>query len=230
MTTDVFEPEPGARSVRGGARAVIPTPSILGLVLAGGLARRMGGGDKAMIEIDGVTILDRVLDRMRPQCSGIVINANGDPSRFAATGLPVIADDVPGFAGPLAGILAGMEWAAKHALNIADIVSVPGDCPFLPRDLVARLFQARANARLPLACAQSGDWRHPVVGLWSVTLRHDLRHALVDEDLRKIEIWTARYGVAIAEWPDQPVDPFFNVNTPEDAAKATYIASQHPYA
>jgi molybdopterin-guanine dinucleotide biosynthesis protein A len=199
----------------------------LGLVLAGGLARRMGGGDKATIGIGGVTILDRVLTRLRPQCRGIVLNANGDPVRFAATGLPVIADDVPGFAGPLAGILAGLEWAAKHAPDVADIISVPGDCPFLPRDLVARLYQARVDAGLPLACAQSGDWRHPVVGLWPVALRDDLRHALVDENLRKIELWTARHGVAIAEWPDEPVDPFFNVNTPEDAAKATRIASQH---
>jgi molybdopterin-guanine dinucleotide biosynthesis protein A len=205
-------------------------PPTLCLVLAGGQARRMGGGDKAMIQIGGVTILDRVLGRLRPQCSGIVLNANGDPSRFAATGLPVIADDVPGFAGPLAGILAGLEWAAQHAPDVADIVSVPGDCPFLPRDLVARLYQARADAGLPLACAKSGDWRHPVAGLWPVALRQDLRRALVDEDLRKIEIWTGRHGVAIAEWPDEPVDPFFNVNTPEDAAKAASIASQHAYA
>jgi molybdopterin-guanine dinucleotide biosynthesis protein A len=138
----------------------------------------------------------------------------------------VIADDVPGFAGPLAGILAGLEWAAQHAPDVADIVSVPGDCPFLPRDLVARLYQARADAGLPLACAKSGDWRHPVAGLWPVALRQDLRRALVDEDMRKIEIWTGRHGVAIAEWPGEPVDPFFNVNTPEDAAKATRIASQ----
>jgi molybdopterin-guanine dinucleotide biosynthesis protein A len=113
---------------------------------------------------------------------------------------------------------------------VADIVSAPGDCPFLPCDLVARLYRARADAGLPLACAKSGDWRHPVAGLWPVMLRQDLRRALVDEDLRKIEIWTGRHGVAIAEWPDKPVDPFFNVNTPEDAAKATHIASQHANA
>ena len=104
----------------------------------------------------------------------------------------------------------GVEW----------IVSVPGDCPFLPDDLVERLHQARRKmgAGVPLACARSGEWRHPVVGLWPLALREDLRKALVDEDLRKIEVWTARHGVAIADWPDQPVDPFFNVNTPEDAA------------
>lgn len=202
-------------------------PPTLGLVLAGGQARRMGGGDKALLTIGGATILQRVLERLRPQCVGILLNANGDPARFAATGLPVVADDVPGFAGPLAGILAGLDWAAAHASNIAWIASVPGDCPFLPRDLVVRLHQARVEAATPLACAKSGDWRHPVVGLWRVELRDDLRRALIEEDLRKIEVWTARHGVAIAEWPGVPVDPFFNVNTPEDAARAEQIAVQH---
>ena len=115
------------------------TPKTLGLVLAGGLARRMGGGDKALIDIGGITILDRVLARLRPQCTGIVLNANGDASRFSRFGLPVIADDIPGFAGPLAGILAGLDWAAKNAPGADWVVSVPGDCPFLPRDLAVRL-------------------------------------------------------------------------------------------
>jgi molybdopterin-guanine dinucleotide biosynthesis protein A len=206
------------------------TPPILGLVLAGGLARRMGGGDKALIRIGGATILERVLDRLRPQCTKIVLNANGDPARFAATGLPVIADDVLGYAGPLAGILAGLDWTAAQLPQIEWVVSVPGDCPFVPRDLVARLLAARIEADLPLACARSGEWRHPVVGLWPVALRKDLRRALVDEGLRKIEVWTARHGVAVADWPTDPVDPFFNVNTPEDAAEAQPIAALHPDA
>ena len=201
------------------------TPATLGLVLAGGLARRMGGGDKALIHIGEATILERVLARIAPNCAGIVLNANGDPTRFSRFGLPVISDDVAGFAGPLAGILAGLDWAASHEPDIDWVVSVPGDCPFLPRDLVQRLHAARRDAGSPLACAQSGAWRHPVVGLWRVALRHDLRHALVDEDLRKIEVWTARHGVALAEWPAHPVDPFFNVNTPEDVAEATRLAS-----
>jgi len=201
------------------------TPATLGLVLAGGLARRMGGGDKALIHIGEATILERVLARIAPNCAGIVLNANGDPTRFARFGLPVISDDVAGFAGPLAGILAGLDWAASYEPDIDWVVSVPGDCPFLPRDLVQCLHAARRDAGSPLACAQSGAWRHPVVGLWRVALRHDLRHALVDEDLRKIEVWTARHGVALAEWPAHPVDPFFNVNTPEDVAEATRLAS-----
>jgi molybdenum cofactor guanylyltransferase len=200
--------------------------SPLGLVLAGGLARRMGGGDKARIKIGGKTILERVLARLTPQCSAVIINANGDPARFADTGLPVVADSVPDFAGPLAGILAGLDWTAAHAPDIADVVSVPGDCPFLPGDLVARLSAARRASGTPLACARSGDWRHPVAGLWRVALRDDLRKALVEENLHKIETWTARHGVAIADWPDTPVDPFFNVNTPADAAEAERIAAQ----
>jgi molybdopterin-guanine dinucleotide biosynthesis protein A len=202
-------------------------PPTLGLVLAGGLARRMGGGDKALLPICGKTILDRVLARIDPQCAGVILNANGDPARFARFGLPVIADDIPDFAGPLAGILAGLDWAAANAPGIEWIVSVPGDCPFVPRDLVTRLHAARTEQAQPLACAKSGDWRHPVAGLWQVALRADLRRALLDEGLHKIEVWTARHGVAIAEWADKPVDPFFNVNRPEDLAEAERIATQH---
>jgi molybdenum cofactor guanylyltransferase len=200
--------------------------SILGLVLAGGLARRMGGGDKTRIHVGGETILERVLARLKPQCTAVILNANGDPARFADTGLPVVADTVPDFAGPLAGILAGLDWAAVHAPAITDVASVPGDCPFLPGDLVARLSAARRVAGLPLACARSGEWRHPVVGLWPVALREDLRKALLEENLRKIESWTARHGIAVADWPATPVDPFFNVNTPADAAEAERIAEQ----
>jgi molybdopterin-guanine dinucleotide biosynthesis protein A len=202
----------------------------VGLVLAGGLARRMGGGDKPRTKIGGVTILRRVLERLEPQCVRLVLNANGDPARFADTGLPVIPDDVPDFAGPLAGILAGLDWTAAHAPEITDLASVPGDCPFLPLDLVRRLHKARAAAGRPLACARSGDWRHPVIGLWPVALRGDLRQALTGDGVRKIEAWTARHGVALADWPDVPFDPFFNVNTPVDVAAAERIAAQHPGA
>jgi molybdenum cofactor guanylyltransferase len=217
----------------GRATAQMPFPSpaylpTLGLVLAGGLARRMGGGDKALIEIGGTTILDRVIARLKPAVAGLILNANGDLDRFARYGLPIVPDSVPDFAGPLAGILAGLDWAAKHAPETAWIASVPGDCPFLPRDVVPRLHAARAAAGTPLACARSGDWRHPVVGLWPLALRDDLRRALLEEGLRKIEVWTARHGIAIAEWPATPVDPFFNVNTPDDAAAAERLARLEP--
>ena len=204
-------------------------PPTLGLVLAGGLARRMGGGDKALIKIGGVSILDRVLACLSAQCPAIVINANGDPARFASTGLPVVPDSIPDYAGPLAGVLAGLDWMTAKSPSLEWLVSVPGDCPFLPDDLVESLHQARRKmgAGVPLACARSGEWRHPVVGLWPVALRADLRRALTEEGLHKIEIWTARYDVATAEWPDQPFDPFFNINTPDDAAEAERIAMHH---
>src|SRR6202142_2374451 len=209
--------------------ADIPVPPTLGLVRAGGLARRMVGGDKARIEIGGVSILDRRLACLSAQCTGIIINANGEPAGVADTGLPAVPDNVPGFAGPLAGILAGLDWLAAQNNGIEWLLSVPGDCPFLPDDLVERLHQARRQlgASVGLACARSGEWRHPVVGLWPLAQRASLRKALVDEGLRKIEVWTARHGVAVADWPAEPVDPFLNVNTPEDAERATRIALQH---
>jgi molybdopterin-guanine dinucleotide biosynthesis protein A len=200
------------------------TIETFGLVLAGGLARRMGGGDKALIRIGNETILQRALARLTPQVSGIVLNANGDPARFAPFRLPVIADSVPDFAGPLAGILAGLDWVVANKPGVEWVVSVPGDCPFLPRDLVAKLHAARITNGKLLACAHSGDWRHPVVALWHVALREDLRHAITVEDLRKIEVWTARHGIALADWPTEPIDPFFNVNTPEDVETATRLA------
>jgi molybdenum cofactor guanylyltransferase len=208
----------------------VTIPPTLGLVLAGGLARRMGGGDKARIRVGGATILQRVLACLTPQCSGVIINANGDPARFADTGLAVVADSVPDFAGPLAGILAGLDWAAANMPACQWLLSVPGDCPFLPNNLVRRLHEARLAAGVPLACTRSGAWRHPVIGLWPVTLREDLRHALLDEGLHKIELWTARHCVGVAEWSDTPVDPFFNVNTPDDAARAEAIAAANPSA
>ncbi|MGL4325350.1 MAG: molybdenum cofactor guanylyltransferase MobA [Beijerinckiaceae bacterium] len=200
----------------------------LGLILAGGLARRMGGGDKALIPIGGKTILAHVMERLGPQCSGLVLNANGDAARFAGYGLPVIADTVPGFAGPLAGILAGLEWARDTRPGVEWLVSAAADGPFLPRDLVVRLHHARLAGNTPLACAASGGWTHPVIGLWPVALASDLRRALVDEDMRKIDRWTARYGVATAEWPVEPADPFFNANEPQDIAQAEQLLALYP--
>ena len=202
-------------------------PPTLGVLLAGGLARRMGGGDKPLRRLAGRTILERVVERLAPQCDGLIVNANGDPARFADLGLPVVADDVPGFAGPLAGILAALDWSAAHRPGLQWVASAAADSPFLPRDLVARLHAARATAGVPLACAESGGQAHPVNALWPVVLREDLRRALVDEGLRKIDRWTARHGVALATWPTKPVDPFFNANTPEDLAEAERLLALH---
>jgi molybdopterin-guanine dinucleotide biosynthesis protein A len=192
----------------------------LGVLLAGGLARRMGGGDKGLKRVGGETIIARVIARLGPQCAGLIVNANGDPARLAFLGLPIVPDDVPGFAGPLAGILAALDWTANERPAIAWVVSAPTDAPFLPRDLVARLHEARAAAGVPLACARSAGQAHPPIGLWPVALRADLRHALTAENERKIDRWTARHGVAHADWPVDPVDPFFNANAPEDLAEA----------
>ncbi|MBR0871790.1 molybdenum cofactor guanylyltransferase MobA [Bradyrhizobium tropiciagri] len=198
---------------------------IPGVVLAGGLARRMGGGDKPMRQIAGRTILQRVIDRLAPQCSELIINANGDPARFAAFGLPVIADDVADFPGPLAGILAALDWAAANRPDAKWVLSAAGDCPFLPRDLVKRLDEARVAQQAELAVAASGDQTHPVIGLWSVRLRDELRQALVVEDVRKIDRWTARYPLATVAWPAEPLDPFFNANTVDDIKEADRLAA-----
>jgi molybdenum cofactor guanylyltransferase len=195
------------------------------VLLAGGLARRMGGGDKPMRVIGGRTILDRVIARLAPQCGALILNANGDPARFAAFGLPVVADSVADFPGPLAGILAGLDWVATNRPDAAWMLSAAGDCPFLPRDLVARLAAARASEGAELAVAASGGQSHPVIGLWKVTLREELRHALVVDDIRKIDRFTARYPLSTVSWPTSPLDPFFNANTAEDLTEAEQLAA-----
>lgn len=204
-------------------------PVTVGLVLAGGQARRLGGFDKALACIGGTPSLHRALDSLRPACAALAISGNGDGSRFAA-GLAVVADDVPGFAGPLAGLLAGLDWTAAHRPDALWLVSAPADCPFLPADLVPRLHAARIEAGADLALAASGGRSHPVVGLWPVTLRHALRQALQVEGERKVGRFAARHRIALAEWPAEPRDPFFNVNTPEDLAEAQRLASLTPTA
>lgn len=195
------------------------TPKTVGALLAGGLARRMGGGDKTLVRIGGQTILDRVIAILRPQCEDLILNANGDPERFAMTGLPVVADSIPDFAGPLAGVLAALDWTAGHRPDVEWVATAAADTPFLPADFVTRLHAARIEAETPLAQAETNGRTHPVNALWNVSLREDLRRAL-DSGQRKIDAWTARHGVASAVWSGRPVDPFFNVNTPEDASEA----------
>ena len=201
------------------------TTRVPGVLLAGGLARRMGGGDKPMRTIAGRTILDRVIARLAPQCDGLIINANGDPARFASFGLPVVADGVADFPGPLAGILAALDWMAANRPDVSLVLSAAADCPFLPRDLVSRLYRTLTEQNAQLAAAASDGQSHPVIGLWSVALREELRHSLVVEDIRKIDRWTARYRLATVTWPTTPLDPFFNANTMDDIAEAERLAA-----
>ena len=195
------------------------------MVLAGGLARRMGGGDKPLREIGGYPILARVVARLEPQCECLLLNANGDPQRFVSFCLPVVADEVKNYPGPLAGILAGLDWAAVNRPNAHWVLCVPGDCPFLPRDLVARLYRALYAQGAELAVPASGGRSHPVIGLWDVALRDALRYALVVEGLYKVHDWIGRYRVATVAWPAEPLDPFFNANTINDLAEAERLAA-----
>jgi molybdopterin-guanine dinucleotide biosynthesis protein A len=192
-------------------------------LLAGGQSRRMGGGDKCLRPLAGRPILARIVERAAPQVSRLVINANGDPERFAAFGLPVAADTVDGFAGPLAGVLTGMEWALAEAPHCDWIATFATDAPFFPEDLVDRLSAAVAGGAADMACAASGGRPHPVFGLWPVALCADLRHALVDQGLRKVDDWTGRYKRKVVEFTADTIDPFFNVNRPEDLAAAEAI-------
>jgi molybdopterin-guanine dinucleotide biosynthesis protein A len=196
---------------------------VAGLLLAGGQSRRMGGGDKALRPLGGMALLDRVIERLQPQVDALVLNANGDPARFARFGLPVVSDSVPGFAGPLAGVLAGLDWAASQRPDCLYIGSVATDAPFLPADLVARLAAELEAAHADLACAASGGRAHPVFGLWPVRLREDLRRAVVEEEIRKVDLWTARYRLVTVSFADRPVDPFFNANRPEDLDTAAAL-------
>jgi molybdopterin-guanine dinucleotide biosynthesis protein A len=197
----------------------------VGVVLAGGLARRMGGGDKGLVTLHGRPILDHVLERLSPQVDRMIINANGDPGRLAAYDVPIVADAVEGFAGPLAGVLAGMQWAAQD--DAEWVVTAATDTPFFPRDLVDRFRQAVADKGADMACAASGGRHHPVFGLWPVALRDDLSRAMTADGVRKVDLWTARHRLAVAEFADQPYDPFFNVNRPEDVAEAERMVTEH---
>lgn len=183
----------------------------------------MGGGDKCLREVAGRPLLSHVIERISPQVDHVVLNANGDPQRFSEFGLPVIADVVEGNPGPLAGILTGLDWAARHVTECEWVVSVPTDAPFLPMDYVARMMAAIEDEDAELACASTNGRTHPVAGLWALRLMLELRSALIDEDIRKIDRWTARYRMADVEFSSESIDPFFNANRPEDLEAAEVI-------
>jgi len=211
-------------SARGphGGRAVIEGP-IIGVVLAGGQSRRMGGGDKCLAALGGKPLLAHVAKRVSGQVDALILNGNGDPARFAEFALPVVADVIDGFAGPLAGILTGLQWMAEHRPEARWLASFPGDTPFLPTDLVWRMSEAIAAEGADMACARSGGRDHPVIGLWPVAVKDDLSQAMTQEEVRKIDLFTGRYRLARAEYADLPFDPFFNVNRPDDFARAEAV-------
>ena len=198
--------------------------NVVGCILAGGLARRMGGGDKGLIELAGRPVLDHVIDRFGAQVGTVILNANGDPGRFAGYGLPVMPDTVEGFAGPLAGVLAGLSWAAENAPDAEWVATAATDTPFFPTDFVSRLLAATKDKGADMACAASDGRNHPVFGLWPVRLKDDLHSALVDEDIRKVDLWTARNKLVVVEFAASGFDPFFNVNRPDDVPEAERIA------
>ena len=211
---------------------------VAGVLLAGGLSRRMGGGDKCLLELAGRPMLAHVIERLAPQCAVIAINANGDPARFADFGLPIIADTVEGFVGPLAGVLAGMRWAARYHPSMRWIATVSADAPFLPNDLIKRLVAAVENpnhsphdapAPATIVLAKSAGHLHPVIGLWPVALADDL-HAALHDGVRKVLHWTDHHRMVTVEFPlaihaGQRIDPFLNINTPEELAAASALAS-----
>lgn len=196
------------------------TAAVAGVLLAGGLSRRMGGGDKCLRLLGGQPILARIIERVRPQVTALMLNANGDSARFAAFGLPVAADVVEGFVGPLAGVLTGLDWAARNVPQARYLASFATDAPFVPLDLVARMVERVDAVGAELACAASGGQAHPVFGLWPLALRESLRRAVVDEGIRKVDQWTARFRLVEVEFAAAPIDPFFNTNRPEDLAEA----------
>lgn len=200
-------------------------PPTFGVILAGGLARRLGGADKALLPLGGRTLLARVAERLGPQCDRLIINANGSPEPFEDTGLPVVPDSLPERPGPLAGVLASLEWAASCTPSAEWVVSVPCDTPFLPSDLVWRLHEIRAASQVPLACASSESGIHHAVGLWPVRLRHAL-HEAIRNGTRSIREWTGPRGVAHAFWTGCNPDPFFNINTLDDLAEANAWADE----
>ena len=200
-----------------------PEPNICGLLLAGGQSRRMGGGDKCLMELGGQTLLRRLIATAAPQVGPLVLNTNSDPALFRDYGLPVAPDVVDGYAGPLAGVLTGLEWAAANAPQCDWVASFASDAPLAPTDLVSRMRTAIEREDSDMACASSAGRDHPVFALWPVRLAAELRAAVVTEGVRKVDTWTARYTLARAEFGTAGGDPFFNINRPEDLAAAEVL-------
>ena len=198
--------------------------SVVGVILAGGQSRRFGGGDKFLNKLNGKLLIEHVIDRVRSQIDHLIINSNSDAHSFENFGLSVVADSIQGYAGPLAGILSGMEWVQKNASRCEWIVTFPSDAPFIPPDCVDKMRSCANKESAEIVCAASGGRTHPVCALWQVELAGDLRKAMEDEEMRKIDLWTARHLISTVEFTDQPFDPFFNINRRQDLERAEQIS------
>ncbi len=200
--------------------------NIVGVILAGGQSRRFGGGDKFVRELNGEALVDRVIERVRPQTGQMIISSNTETPYLTKFELPIVADTIQGYAGPLAGILSGMEWTRENAPECEWIVSFPSDAPFVPLDCVAQMLEQAVADNAEIVCASSGGRTHPVCALWWVDLADNLRQAMMEEEMRKIDLWTARHQLSVREFSDQPFDPFFNINHPEDLEQAEKILAE----
>ncbi len=203
---------------------------ITGVILAGGLARRLGNIDKALVQIGNTSLLEYAIANLEPQCDQIIINANGNPDRFHNINNPIIADTIEGYAGPLAGVLCAMQWVKQNTPQTKWIATLPVDTPFAPKDFAARLLQNVIDQKTDLACASSGGRHHPVVGLWPVDLADQLHAAMVNEDMRKVDLWTARFKLSIVDFKIKQYDPFFNINRPADIETGEQILKEQSNA
>ena len=198
------------------------TATVPGIVLAGGESRRLGR-DKALVRLGGQRLVDRVADRLAPQVAALAISRHDGLLESPRPGATLLADAAGPRDGPLAGLLAGLDWAARHHPAATHVVTVAVDAPFLPTDFVERLAAALEAAGAQACVADSGGRRHPVACLWPIAARHVLREDLGREGSRRVGLFLDRLRPAVARWPAAPVDPFLNVNTAEDLAAAEAI-------
>ena len=196
---------------------------IVGILLAGGLSRRMGGGDKNLLQLGGKSILRHVIERIAPQVDTLILNANGDADRFAEYGLPVVGDVIDGYAGPLAGVLTGLEWASVNSPSCEWVATFATDAPFVPKNLVVELLNSIEANGADMACAMSKDRTHPPFAIWPIRLKDALRAAMIDEEMRKIDLWTARYKIVHVPFEEEGIDPFFNINKPDNLGEAEQL-------
>ena len=199
------------------------TQKVIGVILAGGQSRRFGGGDKFLKKLNGNLIIDHVINRLQSQTDELIINSNSSANLFREQGLAVVPDTIKGFAGPLAGILTGMEWVLQNRSNCEWIATFPSDAPFIPLNCVKEMQTCAKAEKSDIVCTSSGQRTHPVCGLWNVKLAPILRKGMINEGIRKIDLWTSRHQLSIIKFPDHPYDPFFNINRRDDLEQAEKI-------